>query len=224
MRHARLWAMALLAGLAAPAAAQVPETLAAQVEAHAVTHPGERLTVRVPLGATYVGGDRFTLYDVADAEIHVFVEADAARRIRRFYWVQFESYLPSRPDARYNYGESDRRMELWGETAWVRPSLADSARPVRTGSDTEHFRAVLARAGYTAPPHLLAVRIVRLLDDPQGIGTGRRELMLIYAEDLATSRVTVDQVTTGGRPDARFTALEGPLIERAAAAFAVIRN
>ncbi len=222
MGRARLLAVAMLAALAGgPAAAQVPETPAATVEANAVVHPGEGLTIRVPARAVYVGGDRFTLYDVADAEIHVFVEADAAKRIRRFYWVQFESYLPSRPDARYDYGESDRRMELWGETVWVRPSLADSARQVRAGSDTEHFRAILERAGYSAPPHLLAVRMVRLLDDPQGTGFGRRELMLIYAEDLAPTRTTVDQITTGGRPDARFAALEGPLIERAAAAFTV---
>ncbi len=212
----------MLAGVgSAPAPAQVPTTPAARVAANAVVHAGESLTIRVPARATYVGAERFTLYDVADAEIHVFVEADAAKRIRRFYWIQFESYLPSRPDARYDYGESDRRMDLWGATAWVRPSLADSARQVRAGSDTERFRAILTRAGYTAPPHLLAVRIVRMLDDPQGTGFGRRELMLIYAEDLAASGRTVDQVTTGGRPDARFEALEGPLIERAAAAFTV---
>jgi hypothetical protein len=225
MRRAKLWAMMMLAGLAsAPAAAQVPETPAAQVEANIVSHPGERLTVRVPRGATYVGGERFTLYDVADAEIHVFVEADAAKRIRRFYWVQFESYLPSRPDARYNYGESDRRMDLWGEAAWVRPSVADSARQVRAGSDTEHFRAILTRAGYTAPPHLLAVRMVRLLDDPQGTGQGRRELMLIYAEAMGLSGTTASEVLTGGRPNMRFAELEAPLIERAAAAFTVEGN
>jgi len=226
MRYASLCALLLLAGLAAvPAAAQVPSTLAARVEANRVIHPGEPvLTIRVPARATYVGGERFTLYDLADCEIHVFVEADAAKRIRRFYWVQFESYLPSRPDARYNYGESDRRMGLWGATAWVRPSLVDSARQVRPGSDTERFRAILGRAGYTAPPHFLAVRMVRLLDDSQDTGHGRRELMLIYAEDPAVSGVALSQVTTGGRPNARFAEVEGPLIQRATAAFSVAGN
>lgn len=222
MRHGRLWAMLMLAGLAAPAAAQVPATLEARIEANRVVRAGEpALSIRVPTGATYVGGERFTLYGIADCEIHVFVEADAARRIQRFYWVQFESYLPSRPDARYDYGESDRRMDLWGAAAWVRPFPIDSARPSRAGSDGERVRAILSRAGYVAPPHLLAVRMVRLLDDPQGTGYGRRELMLIYAEDLAPSGVAADQLVTDGRPNDRFAALEAPLIGRATAAFAI---
>ncbi len=223
MRHKRLWAMLMLVGLGvAPAAAQVPVTLEARIEANRVIRPGEpALTIRVPANANYVGGERFTLYGVADCEIHVFVEADAAKRIQRFYWVQFESYLPSRPDARYDYGESDRRMDLWGAAAWVRPFLANTTREGRPGSDSEHVRAILTRAGYVAPPQLLAVRLVRLLDDPGGTGYGRRELMLIYAEDLAPSGVAADQLTTDGRPNARFTALEGPLIERAIAAFAI---
>ena len=214
--------MAALAG--APAGAQVPPTPQAQVAAGLVTHPAERITIRLPETAVHVGSERFSLYDVADAEVHVFVDADAEKRMRRLWWIQFESYLPSRPDARYNYGESDRRMDLWGATAWVRPSLADSARQVRPGSDTERFRAILTRAGYTAPPHLLAVRMVRLLDDSQDTGHGRRELMLIYAEDPAVSGVALSQVTTGGRPNARFAKVEGPLIERAAAAFVVNRD
>ena len=215
--------MLMLAGLAvAPAAAQVPATLEARIQANWVIRPGEpALTIRVPANAAYVGGERFTLYGVADCEIHVFVEADAARRIQRFYWVQFESYLPSRPDARYDYGESDRRMDLWGAATWARPVLADTTRTPRAGSDSERVRAILARAGYVAPPHMLALRLVRLLDDPGGTGYGRRELMLIYTEDLAPSGVAADQLTTEGRPNARFTSLEGPLIERAIAAFAI---
>jgi hypothetical protein len=215
--------MLMLAGLGAiPAAAQVPSTLEARIEANRVVRAGDpALTISVPAGATYVGGERFTLYGVADCEIHVFVEADAAKRIQRFYWVQFESYLPSRPDARYDYGESDRRMDLWGAAAWARPFPIDTSRPSRAGSDGERVRAILANAGYVAPPHLLAVRLIRLLDDPQGTGYGRRELMLIYAEDLAPSGVAADQLTTDGRPNARFTALEVPLLERATTAFAI---
>ena len=180
-----------------------------------------QITIEIARPVEYVGADRWVLYGVADCEIHVFVEADAAKRIQRFYWVQFESYLPSRPDARYDYGESDRRMNLWGAATWARPFLADTTRTPRPGSDSERVRAILANAGYVAPPHLLAVRLVRLLDDPQGTGYGRRELMMIYAEDLAPSGVAADQLTTDGRPNERFTALEGPMIERATTAFAI---
>ncbi len=41
----------------------------------------------------YVGADRFNLYNVADAEVHVFVDADANKNVKRLYWVQFEEYF-----------------------------------------------------------------------------------------------------------------------------------
>src|SRR4051794_17699285 len=121
-------AITIAAGAGAmPAAAQPTQAAAspsAQVEAHALTRAGDGLTVRVPTAATYAGGDRFVLYGVADCEIHVFVEADAQRHVRRLYWVQFEAYLPSRPEARYNYVDGNRRIELGGIPTWVRPAPA----------------------------------------------------------------------------------------------------
>jgi len=50
----------------------------------------------------YVGGHRFILYNVANAEQHFFVEADNERRIQRLYCVQFEGYLPENHH-QYNY-------------------------------------------------------------------------------------------------------------------------
>src|ERR1051326_8167495 len=48
-------------------------------------------------GFKYVGGRRFNLYRVAEAEQHFFVQAGAHGRIERFYWLQFEHYLPDNP-------------------------------------------------------------------------------------------------------------------------------
>jgi len=42
----------------------------------------------------YAGAQSFVLYNVANAEQHFFVDADKDGRIRRFYWIQFEGYLP----------------------------------------------------------------------------------------------------------------------------------
>ena len=50
----------------------------------------------------YVGGQTFILYDVASAEQHFFVDADEQGRVKRFYWVQFEGYLPNNTHA-YDY-------------------------------------------------------------------------------------------------------------------------
>ena len=222
-------ALTLLAGVGAmPAAAQPADAAqapAARVEAHAVVHPEDGVTVRVPRGAAYVGGDRFVLYGVADCEIHVFAEADAQRRVHKLYWIQFESYLPSLPERRYNYADGNRRIELGGTATWLRaaPANVSASAPTRPGSDREHVMAILARAGLTPPGDVLSVRMVQLLDDPQGTGHGRQELMLMYVEDLAPQGATPADFVTDGAPNARWAATEPPLIARASAAFRVER-
>src|ERR1041385_2100696 len=52
----------------------------------------------------YVGAQRFTLYGVAEAEQHFFVQAGADGRIERFFWLQFEHYLPGN-NHHYDYSE-----------------------------------------------------------------------------------------------------------------------
>jgi hypothetical protein len=207
--------------LAAPEASAVP-TPEAQVSGRSVFHPREGLTVRVPANAVYLGAERFALYGVADCEIHLFVEAGRNRRVRRLYWVHFESYLPSQPDGRFTYGEIDRRMGLLGGFTWVRGSLMDTTRPPRrAGSDSERVRTMIARAGYTLPPYLASARLVRLLDDPKGTGYGRRELMMIYAEDLAELGITRDEAVRDDPENRLREPFAAKTIARAAAAFRV---
>ncbi|WP_147417608.1 hypothetical protein [Sphingomonas cavernae] len=221
MRFGLAVAMLMLTG-SVPLAAQAPAAPTARVEGNAVAHPGDpALTISVPEGATYVGSERFMLYGVADCEIHLFVEADAGRRVRRFWWVQFEGYLPSRPELRYTYGEKDQRIELWGAPMWESARFGPTNTRPRAGSDGERVRMMLARAGYTRPPNMMNVRLVRLLDDPAGSGYGRRELMLIYAEDMAPAGTTPEELTTDGAPNARWAPLEQALIARAAKSFRV---
>src|SRR5215510_4144511 len=50
----------------------------------------------------YAGSQSFVLYDVANAEQHFFVDADKNGHIKRFYWIQFEGYLPDNTHA-YDY-------------------------------------------------------------------------------------------------------------------------
>lgn len=227
MMGAALLAIGCVSVTAAETPVAAPETPAAQppeaqVRGRSVFHPREGLTVRVPAKAVYLGAERFPLFGVADCEIHLFVEAGPDRRVRRLYWVHFESYLPSQPDSHFTYGDIDRRMELLGGFTWVRGSLMDTTRPPRrAGSDTEHVRAMIARAGYTLPPYLASARLVRLLDDPKGTGYGRRELMLIHAEDLAELGVTRGEAV-GDDPENRLREpFAAKTIARAAAAFRV---
>ena len=50
----------------------------------------------------YAGAQSFVLYGVANAEQHFFVDADKDGRMKRFFWVQFEGYLPTNTNS-YNY-------------------------------------------------------------------------------------------------------------------------
>lgn len=79
---------------------------------------------------------------------------------------------------------------------------------------------LLARGGYTAPTFLAQVRYVRLPDDPAGTGHGRRELMLIYGEDLALTGESFEALGGDGDTDP-WRAIEPGLAKRGAAAFTV---
>ena len=213
--------MLMMAGAAEAAPSPSPE---AKVEDHAVIHTREGATVRVPETAAYVGGERFTLYGVADCEIHVFIEADADRRMRRLWWIQFESYLPSKPELGYDYADGNRRMMLRNTPTWVRANPVPTDGPMREGSDREAVFRILKSGGYPIPPQVMNVRMVQLLDDSKGTGQGRRELMIIYSENLEPTGKTLADLTTDGKPDERWTEMGKNLIERAMASVTVERR
>ena len=217
-------AIALAAPQGAAEAQLVPATPAASVSGNVVSHPVEKLSVKVPAGATYAGAERFNLYGVADAEVHVFVEAGPAKTMRRLYWVQFESYLPSN-DNRYNYADGNTRFDLWGRPTWLTWGPRSASAPTRAGSDRESVMRILAKAGYSVPAEVMNVRMVQMLDDPEGTGRGRRELMIIYSEDLAPTGKSLADLTKDGKLDeAAWKPLEQPLIERATKAVSVERH
>lgn len=226
--------IALAAAIAGPSAGQAPPepqpapqqpaAPLATVEANRVVHPGERLAVRVPASATHLGSERFTLYGVADAEVHVFAEADAGKRLRRLWWVQFESYLPSRPELAYDYADGNRPVELGGVRTWLRSNPVPTTAPMRAGSDREHVMGILQRAGIAIPAEVMNVRLVQMLDDPAGTGKGRRELMVIYSEDLAPTGKTLADLTTDGKPNAAWAPLEAELVRRAIQSVTVERR
>src|SRR5437762_9691363 len=46
-------------------------------------------------GFRYVGSQVVSLHGTADAEQHLFVRGASTGPVDRFYWVQFEHYLPT---------------------------------------------------------------------------------------------------------------------------------
>ncbi len=219
-------AMAALvaAAISPPTRAATPSQMSAQarVSKTTVTHDELRTRVRLRGRPAYVGSDRFVLGGTADAEIHVFVDAGPSKQVRRLFWIQFERYLPSRPDLSFDYS-ANRRMVVDGSVTWVRAVPRDTSLPARAGSDRDRVLSLLGRAGYSLPAAMMDVRMVQVLDDPSGTGKGREELMIIYAEDLASTGATLSDLGDGSGGNEAWTRLSDPLVHRAMASVEIAR-
>lgn len=168
-----------------------------------------KVRIELPKTAQYVGADRFVLYEIADCELHVFVEADAEKHVRRLYWMQFEGYLPSKPELKHVY-DSPRHATIGGLDFYVDTSISTRDAQSRKGSDSEHVRALLRAGGFVRPAAMASVRLVHLLDE-----TKRQELMIIYAEDLAPSGLTAAELQEGGKAHGQWAKIEQDVIMRA---------
>jgi hypothetical protein len=99
----------------APAAAAKPAPVSRKVQGLTLTSDeAPRVRIEFDRGFKYAGGQSFVLYDVANAEQHFFVDADAQGRVRRLYWVQFEGYLPSNT---YKYDYKSKNVVNQGQAA-----------------------------------------------------------------------------------------------------------
>ena len=172
----------LLVLAAAGARAAEPERVVSGRTLVSVTAPAVR--IQVPEAFRYAGGQRFVLYDVADAEQHLFVDADASGLVRRLYWLQFESYLPGKGGTYRYEGET----AAIGPLAFVSNQAARSTTAVpRAGSDGARIRELLADKKLRLPPAMLWQRLVHLPDEGK-----RRELMILYMEAAASEKTALD--------------------------------
>jgi len=171
--------------------------------------PAVRITIDPKFA--YAGGKRFILYGVAEAEIHVFAELDADKKLQRLYWVQFEGYLPSNRHT-YRY-KSPRKMAVGGLEFILDTNVAAgvSARAPRDGSDQEAVNELLKAAGWAFPDDVLSARLVHMTDS-----SNRNELMIIYAESAAAAGASVaDLVDGSGKPSTKWTEEERAFLARA---------
>jgi hypothetical protein len=113
------------------------------------SHRDPAMRIELPHQAQYLGGDRWVLYAVADCEIHVFVEADAKKQVRRMYWIQFEQFIPSRPQLQHNY-KPEELTKFAGMEMYVRARFGKSDEVVKQGSDLEHVQALVRAKGILA--------------------------------------------------------------------------
>jgi hypothetical protein len=128
----------------------------------------------------YVGGQRVNLYGNADAEQHLFVKTGSGGTVERFYWVQFEHFLPTN---KYTYGyRPDRTTDIGGlRFIYDVKSWSDYATSLAEdpASDGAAISRLLTRHNLTFPQRAARVRMFHLPTPDY-----RSELMIIYGEAL----------------------------------------
>ena len=167
------------------------------------------IRIQLPKTVIYAGADRWILYGVADCELHAFAEADAKNNVTALYWIQFEGFTPSKPDLHYGY-DSPRHVTIAGMDFFLDTWVRSADEKVKAGSDREHIEALISAKGLKMPASMAYVRLVHLLDEQK-----RKELMIIYGEDLATTGFTASDLNEGGKSRAQWPAIEERMIENA---------
>jgi hypothetical protein len=176
--------------------------------------PTRRIEIVPP--ATYVGAVRFVLFGAADCEIHLFVDADASKRVRRLYWVQFEGYLPKFPDFRYEVHPAYTPVRMSGLPFHQRARFGQSTDAPKAGSDADRALTLLKEKGYTFPAETVNVTYKHFFDHM------RKELMLTVIEDMTLSGTTFAQLEKDGAVvQSAWAPIAEQLIARASKAFAV---
>lgn len=167
----------------------------------------------------YVGTQTFVLYDVAKAEQHFFVDADSQGRIKRMYWIQFEEYLPSNT---HTYRYMPTRVVNLGGLDFIADAYARNIKtsPGRPDSDGARSRTFLESKGYRlASDEVISQRLVHLVDESK-----RKELMIIYLEDLTPSGMTAADLAPNGTAAAKWPDVSAALLERAQKGMKVSRK
>ena len=158
----------------------------------------------------YVGGQKFVLYDVANAEQHFFVDADKQGRIKRMYWVQFEGYLPTN-NTTYDY-KGTKTVNIGG-LDFIADTYARNikANPGRPDGDGARGRAFLESKGYRlASDEIISQRLLHFIPEKR-----RDELMIIYLEDMTPLGLTSADVATGGKAHSKWNEIVAALLARA---------
>ena len=167
------------------------------------------IRIDLPGRARYVGSDRWHLFGVADCEVHVFIQADEKKTVQSFYWIQFEGYLPEKPNQRYDYTK-DREIVIDGLEFRLKARFGPTSEKPKAGSDLARVLKLIAGGGYKLPADMMNVRLVYLPDSSR-----RKELLVIYAEDMASTGYSSTDLMAGEKVRPEWVGIEGALIERA---------
>lgn len=117
--------------------------------------------------------------------------------------------MPSRPDLHHTY-DSPKHATIGGMDFYVDSWVRTKGATAVSGSDREHIEALVSAKGYRMPQAMMYVRLVHLLDNEK-----RKELMIIYGEDLAPTGLTAAGLSEGGKAHDRWPGIADALLDRA---------
>jgi hypothetical protein len=139
-----------------------------------------KATLTVAKGFRFVGTQRVNLYGNADAEQYVFVKTGPHGIVDRFYWIQFEHFLPTNQltysyDSKHTTQIGDLRF-VYDVKGWPNLATLLASDPA---SDGAAIKRLLAEHDLSLPEKIALVRMFHLPSTDH-----RAELMIIYGEAL----------------------------------------
>ena len=164
---------------------------------------------------TYVGNTTFILDDVTHIEQHHFVTANAAMRVDRLLWFQFEGFLDDK--RRFNYTNMET-MTLENFTFLHDADVMniDDDYAERPTSDSAHVVDFLKQKGYTIEGEVMFKRMVWLDTDM------RNELMIIYSEDLNSIGLSISDLKKDENLTETWSRISADLHKRAVSSFSIV--
>ena len=167
MRHCCGIAVGILAAALLTSAVASTEAPERKIENNIIMSARDpEVRIGLPKSVLYVGADRWILYGIADCELHGFVDVDPNGKVERIYWVQFEGYIPEKPELKYQY-TSPRRVTIGDMEFILDTGTRAKDEKSRPGSDREHLNALIA-AYIRETPHLRYIETYDMVLGPDG--------------------------------------------------------
>lgn len=140
-----------------------------------------KATVKIATPFQFVGTQQVNLYGNAQAEQYLFVKVGRHGIVDRFFWIQFEHFLPTNK-LTYSY-DSKRAAQIgnlpfvYDVRSWPNYATVHASYPASDGAAIERL---LAKHDLSLPERAVQVRMFHLPSADH-----RAELMIIYGEALS---------------------------------------
>ena len=153
----------------------------------------------------HIGGQKFILYGTADVGQHFFVEEHPDGTLKSIFWIQFEGFLPDN-NYIYDYSGSPLRLQIGAFDFYTDTAAGELNRFFRLGwPGTTVISPASSRLTKGIPCRTTTPSAAC---SHSGRGVNRKELLIIFMEDLAPTRWTGEALREGGEHEGRWPVVE----------------